>query len=127
MNETIDRFRGILRRLLERSRKDQVRWHRKPDDEGRTFEVWFPDQGMTIAVTFVSPPTAPDWTCAEQIVNNETVATIDAEEGDNSEDFGLLSEIWHDAHRRVHGWDQALDKLENALQSEGTVGAEFPF
>jgi hypothetical protein len=123
MSEPTDRFREILRKLLDKSRKGEVHWIQvqKPT----TFFELAPDAQSKIRVGHFSPEGAPDWGIAEFEVNGDVIARITAEDDGKSEDYALLNALWQDAHRYVFGWDKVLQKLETALQSEGVVGIPF--
>jgi hypothetical protein len=125
MVATNDRFKSILSKLLEKSRKDEVHWEIVQKDPDPSFKVSVLDPKATILVQWFSPDVEPDWGRAELLVDGNVVSQLTAEDGGRSDDLQLLRDIWQDAHRCVFGWDNVLEKLENVLQSEGTVGSPF--
>jgi hypothetical protein len=117
---SVDRkqFEDILALLLERSQKNEVNWR---DGHYSEYFVEFPNNSR-IAIAYISPDSEPDRVVATLIVNNEEIATIRAEDGQNSNTFTLLRMLWLEAYRTLTGWDRALAEIEAALTSEDPVG-----
>ena len=113
---TIDKFREILQRLLEKSKADKVAWRAGPND---AFYVQI-DRISRITVRYDSPQSSPDFADAEFWMDSTRVAGLGAEDG--NEDWELLSGLYDEAKRGALGWDVALERIEKALLSNDTIG-----
>jgi hypothetical protein len=120
-----DKIREIVKRLLEKSRSNQVNWQREPSrkmNDGTTIEelvVRFPES--SIAVRYWSPPTEPDY-ISIHVLNKGGVKVETIYYGDNDEDWPLASDLFREAERFVLGWDKVLTDIESAIGREGPIG-----
>ncbi|MBT4866858.1 MAG: hypothetical protein HON53_17275 [Planctomycetaceae bacterium] len=116
-----EQFVSTLEKLLERSKKNEVNWQRGSQS---VFLVSFQGSPIThISIAFGSPEAAPDWFEAALYVGNEIAMALRVEEGGDTEQFDLLYELWKNAERSVVKWDQSLNVVNKALDSEEMVGA----
>lgn len=126
---TAQQFREMLERLLEKSRANRVNWRKGGDatDSSGRFAVDVAP-GISLLVSFMSPSSSPDFATATLVVNYAIAIEISGEDtgigGDS--DFKLLRALYLDAQRSYYGWDDALQKLNEALQSEGPIGIPEP-
>lgn len=112
------KVRDILKRLLERSKADEVRWL-ACDDQGRGFAVQFPHSRLSISLN--SPPTEPDfYDITFWNENGQEASRLVIEEGD--ELWPLALEAFNEASRYVTGWDKVLNDVEAAINSKQPVG-----
>jgi hypothetical protein len=115
-----EQFVKTLEKLLERTKKNEVNWQRAGEN---TFKVLFqfaPD--TSIFVASLSPKAAPDFCTAMLFAGDKIAISIDAEDGTDTDMFNLLHELWTQAERSVVKWDQSLDVVNKALDSEQVVG-----
>ena len=115
-----DKMSGILRRLLERTRADEVNWQQVRHPEwGSVFLVRFPRSNLYL--NYFSPPAEPDEINAIVTRTDGTVVrSWKASEGDD--DWNLASSLYSEAERVVTGWDQVLTEIETAVSGTGKVG-----
>ncbi|MBI1901606.1 MAG: hypothetical protein HYS13_10930 [Planctomycetia bacterium] len=113
-------LRDIATKLLEKSRKGEVRWQHRPNDR---FLVKFPKSA--IDVQFVSPTADPDY--VEITVKNDEGHRVGWwVVNDEEEDWPLAFGLFQEAHRYVSKWDVALTDLEKAVEAEGPIGVAQP-
>lgn len=124
---TAQQFKEMLERLLEKSRANRVNWRRREQFGGVRFYVEV-DPRIEISVVFGSPSSSPDFATAKLFVNGKAVAEISGEDTGMPDDFDfqLARNLYLDAQRSYYGWDDALQKLNEALQSEGPIGIPAP-
>lgn len=115
-----DKLIGILQRLLDKSRSNQVNW--QPGTEGGQFSAFFVKlPRTTIRVSSYSPETEPDYYCV--LIENErgdVVGSYTAYE--NDDEWILLHDLYSEAERYVTGWDHVLHDLELEISKEGPIG-----
>jgi hypothetical protein len=117
----LDKLRDIAKRLLERSRKNDVHWQEvEREHRGATgYEVQLPSS--MIRVEHRSPETEPDnilvIVCGQR---GEIIASLDADA--STPDWPLLNDLYAEAHRYVTGWDRILKDIDEAIQKPGKIG-----
>jgi hypothetical protein len=119
-----DKLVSIAEKLLAKSRANQAAWGIfKGKDQG--FLLTLP--GALLVVQRFRPASEPDY--MEMWVANEEghrVGEWIAEEP--SDNYQLLLSLYNEAERITTGWDHVLEKIETALDIEGTVGEpDIPF
>lgn len=119
---TEETFRGMLEKLLVKSKANKVIWRAPAGIEGIAL-VELPS-GTQIRVGSFAPDGAPDWARAELLLNKQTVVTIAGESDDDKPDYHLIKELYSDAMRCIHGFDKLLDELIESLDSEGQIGTK---
>lgn len=116
---TDKKFTEMLKKLLEKSRMDQVTW-RTAYSGG--YEVAF-SADTVIDVQLSTPHSDLDWGIAKLIVNGNDIIRLEATDNDTESDtFELIRDLYVEAHRSVVGWDKALDQIEKELNSDKRVG-----
>lgn len=124
---TAQQFKEMLEKLLEKSRANRVNW-RKGEHAGAVRFYVEVDPAIEISVVFNSPTSSPDFAMAKLFVNGKCAAEISGEDTgmQDDSDFQLARNLFLDAQRSYYGWDDALQKLNEALQSEGPIGIPAP-
>jgi hypothetical protein len=120
-----DKLIAVLAALLERSKRDEVRWARAGDSGfggGGAF-VQFPKSA--IELEYHSSTHAPDLIRVYvRDENGALVTTLDTEE--HRENWDLILGLWNEALRITTGWDRTLQDIERAINSQKIVGEQPP-
>jgi len=117
-----DQFKQILKRLLEKSKRNEVHWREQPIANRSpifTYRVLISDNTI-IDVYFGSPESAPDFVVASLNVNGIDVVTLNVEDGEP--DYPFLLDLYKEAYRTTTKWDEALNEVEKVLAADGPVG-----
>lgn len=114
-----EKFTEILRRLLAKSEAGKVRW--SVTDKG-SYRVDLAGDA-TILLSFTSPNSEPDFYTAVLGIGKRAVSTLLEENAEEeSETFALLRKLYNDAERSYWGWDKALKRIDEALESDEIIG-----
>ena len=129
-----DKYREMARRLLEKSRANEVGWkvvvptdlfskpNAPPSLQRRSkaaFQVTLPKS--KIVLTFVSPPTESDFILLS-ILGTDGVEVDSWKIEEGTPDWELAMNLYSDARRVTGGWDDILKDVEQAIAKEGVIG-----
>ncbi len=113
----LERLKRLLERLLEKSRKNEVRWNANIDG---SFSVLFPSKG-SILINAGASNLSPEWASAYLVTSmNRQVLGLTAEHTDP--DYPLLISLYEDAQRSFEDWDSSFAEIEEMLADDGVVG-----
>ena len=113
------RHADALRRLLEKSRVDEVNWQPAPSRAEGAYVVRFPRSG--IAVQYHVPRTAVDWISIDfQNEREEPAQRFRVEEGDS--EWEIARALYAEAERSATGADEILADIEQAIARPGKIG-----
>jgi hypothetical protein len=113
----VERARLTAKKLLEKTRADQVKWEKDSGQRfGASFVMAFPKS--SIRLTFISPTAEPDTiTLYFFDENGSSVGSWSVEEG-SEPDWQLLNDLLAEANRSATGWDKVLEDVERALDAD---------
>jgi hypothetical protein len=128
-----DQFRSILKRLLDKSKKGQVKW-RKASDEEDAYVVTMGESYLYLRFTYDVRDRSDRYSAhLYRILQSDcplaSLAADDAGEDEEAQaNFSLLQELYSDARRVVYGWDKSLDEINKLLESDQVIGdVDVPF
>jgi hypothetical protein len=113
-------FKRRIQSITEKSRVNKVAWKQSQENENR-FYVNLSDELQLVVANF-SPKNKPDWAGASLFYQGRKVAYLYAEDGGDQELFRLIVDMVNEARRNVTGWDVALSKVDEILESKESIG-----
>jgi hypothetical protein len=113
-----DRLVELATTLLERSRKNEVKWEKAEREGGYPYNrVAFPTSEFQI--WYMPSPTEPDSIGASiDKRGGIEVVRLDATAEDGSPHWQLLSDLYEESNRCILGWDKVLSEIEEELKKD---------
>lgn len=115
---TDEKFREILRKLIAKSRANEVLWIATPQVGNAACVHFHPH--MEIQVIMMLPDGAPDWGIVELRIDDCLAGKLTGEDDDPT--YEIIKELHSDAVRCLHGFDERLIELSKLLDSMGKIG-----
>lgn len=117
MTLSLNTFRSMLQKLLERSKNEEVDWYHDPQEDTFNVDV---EEGTMISVFQRGPPEASEMVGVVFRAHYRVMMATTIEQ--DHKDWPLLHGLFLEAKRFVEGIEDEVEKVEHALAAEEKVG-----